>query len=101
MFNGTHMKYNKYLEARKKEIIKERGSKCEKCGRTEERGVALTVDHIVPINILHQMGFSKNETFDEENFAVLCTICNNLKGEKLDFSDHRTKEQLLKYLNRI
>jgi 5-methylcytosine-specific restriction endonuclease McrA len=96
-----HMRYNKYLERRKKEIIVERGNKCEKCSKHVSEGAKLTIDHIIPVSILNQMGIIGNETFQEENFNVLCTICNNLKGEKLDFSNPKTKELLLKYLNEL
>lgn len=90
------MKYSKKLEERKKEIIAEKGS-CEKCkGRFN-----LTIDHIIPLDILKMMGFTIKETFDEDNFQVLCGKCNALKASRLDFSNNKTKRLLIKYLDLI
>jgi 5-methylcytosine-specific restriction endonuclease McrA len=94
------MKYNKYLEERKKEIIKTIG-KCEKCGRPDGGPVKLTVDHIIPVDILLLLGLDKPQTFDEDNFAVLCKVCNNFKNNKLDFADPRTKLLMNKYMARL
>ena len=90
------MKYNKELEQRKKEIIAKAGC-CEKCGRKNN----LTIDHIIPLLLLKQFGFSDEQTFDEMNFQVLCGICNTFKSNQLDFVDPRTKAILLRYLDRI
>lgn len=92
------MKYHKELEQKKKEFIRKIG-KCERCERTELS--LLTVDHIIPVEILLLMGVERTETYDEENFAVLCRICNAIKSNRMDFGDKRTKPLLLKYLNRI
>jgi len=70
---------------------------CAKCGRTQE----LTVDHIVPRDILKQFGIDIDRTYIEENLQILCRICNTFKGNKLDFSNPKTKEILLRLLQRI
>jgi 5-methylcytosine-specific restriction endonuclease McrA len=88
------MKYNKKLEKRKKEIIAE-VRHCERCLSEFN----LTIDHIIPVEILLLMGFTKEQTYDEENFQVLCGKCNALKGCRLDFSNKKTKLLLIKYLN--
>lgn len=74
------------------------GLKCRRCGKTEN----LTVDHIVPKVILSDMGVSEKEKYaDYDNMEILCKVCNTFKGRRLDFSDPRTKEQLLKYLQNL
>lgn len=80
------------------ELVALRGAKCERCGRTEW----LTIDHIVPVQILKQMGLSVEEMYsDMDLLKILCRPCNSLKNCQLDFADKRTKEILLKYLNRL
>lgn len=88
------MKYPFELEQRKKQIV----SKAVHCNRCLSK-YNLTVDHIIPIEILMSMGMNLLETFKEENFQILCGKCNSLKGNRLDFSNPKTKELLIKYLN--
>lgn len=79
-------------------ILAIRENKCERCGRES----MLSLDHIVPVNILKMMGLSVMEIYgDEQNLALLCRPCNSLKSGNLDFSDKRTKPLLLKYLERL
>ena len=70
--------------------------KCEKCGREE----FLTLDHIVPISILEQLGFNELQDNDE-NWQVLCRPCNSYKANRLDFTNYKTKEVLLKYISKL
>lgn len=90
------MLYSKELEHKKREVIKQTG-KCKKCGSNFN----LTIDHIIPIDILFLMGFTKEQTFDEDNFEVLCGKCNANKGNRLDFSNSKTRELLIKYMDLI
>ncbi len=92
-----YMKYGKALEKRKKEIIAAIG-KCEKCHVQRD---VLTIDHIIPIALLLEMGYLKEETYDEDNFMVMCLICQHQKSRRLDFSNPKTKPLLLKYLERV
>ena len=71
--------------------------KCDKCWRTDN----LTLDHIVPVDILRQMGFDTERFTGEEDFRLLCKSCNNFKGNQLDFSTPATKKLLLKYLEKL
>jgi len=67
---------------------------CSRCGKTER----LTLDHIVPLNIIEQFGVDWKHEVVEGNYRIMCKACNNFKANKLDFSDKRTKELLLKLL---
>lgn len=71
--------------------------KCEKCGRE----VLLTIDHIIPISILYDLGIDSKTTVDFENLRVLCKPCNMLKSSHLDFSTPKTKILLLRYIKRL
>jgi len=71
--------------------------KCEKCERKEN----LTLDHIVPVRIVKEFGIDEEREFMPENYRVLCKICNHYKGERLDFADRRTKELLIRFLERV
>lgn len=70
--------------------------RCAKCGSKQN----LTLDHIVPQDVLNMMGFAPTEGHPE-NWQVLCRACNHLKGRRLDFSLHKTKLLIVKYLNRL
>lgn len=75
--------------------IKKR-AKCGKCPSRDN----LTLDHIVPQDLLNMLGFSEKEGHPE-NWQVLCRACNFAKGRRLDFSNSKTKLLLVKYLNRL
>jgi 5-methylcytosine-specific restriction endonuclease McrA len=67
---------------------------CQKCGKEKD----LTVDHIVPQNILESLGL-KNEIYnDEENFELTCFACNKFKGGRLDLANPKTIPLLKKYI---
>lgn len=71
--------------------------KCERCESTHE----LTIDHIIPINFLiEQLGATRNETFDFDNFQALCRRCNTLKSGRFDLSNPKTKELLIRFANK-
>jgi 5-methylcytosine-specific restriction endonuclease McrA len=71
--------------------------KCEKCPRE----TLLTIDHIIPIFIIKDMGFDFEQFFDVENLRLLCRPCNALKSNHLDFSTPRTKYLMRKYLGLV
>lgn len=80
-------KHTKYFEWQ--ERCKSGKEKCAKCGETR----ALTVEHIVPVNILTQfiLGDFYEFTYNcEENFQILCHYCNQQKGGRLDMKNPMT-----------
>jgi len=92
------MKKEKIIQITLEDLIKTREAKCERCGRKD----ILTIDHIIPMNILKLLGFTLKEMYeDTENLAILCRPCNSLKSGNLDFADERTKKLLYKYLERL
>jgi len=71
-----------------------RQKKCNKCPRTEN----LTLDHIVPKDLLTCMGVDIKRQIVEGNYQLLCSTCNQFKSNRLDFSIPETKQLLLKLL---
>lgn len=57
-------------------VLKRDGFKCQICGRTQEDGVKLHVDHIIPV--------SKGGETKMENLRTLCEDCNLGKGDILE-----------------
>jgi 5-methylcytosine-specific restriction endonuclease McrA len=70
--------------------------KC-KCGRTEN----LTLDHIIPQNILKDLGVDIEREIIEDNYQILCRTCNQFKSNRLDFSEPKTKEILIRLLQKL
>lgn len=83
--------------ALKQAWLKDQPQKCEKCGRIEN----LTLDHIIPVEMINNLGIDEEKTFMPENYQIYCRICNQFKGKRLDFSNPKTKQILLKLLERI
>ena len=73
------------------------GAKCSKCGDTDN----LTLDHVVPTQILMWFGITKEESVDRFYVQLYCKRCNQYKGNSLDTSNPRTKEILLKLLDEV
>ena len=70
---------------------------CARCNSHEN----LTIDHIITVAFLMgQFGATKEETFDWDNFQVLCRRCNTLKSGRFDLSHEKTKPLLVKYINK-
>lgn len=67
------------------------------CNETRD----LTVDHIVPVNILEQFGLDRLTVLYEmeENFKILCRYHNYRKSGQLDVKDPQTYEVLTKVAN--
>lgn len=71
---------------------------CSKCGEKRH----LTVDHIVPVNILEQFMLEREEVLYnlEENFQILCRYCNLMKGGRIDPRNPKTYSIILGVLDR-
>lgn len=70
---------------------------CVKCKRTEN----LTLDHIVPVQVLECFGIITDRQIVEDNYQILCRMCNMYKSGRLDFSVPNTKTVLLKLLESL
>ena len=80
-------------------LIKKDGAKCRVCGTDKN----LTIDHVVPWSLVSQFT-GDNDKFkygDYDNMEILCKRCNSFKGDRLDFTNPKTKEILLKYIKII
>ena len=85
------------IYALRKKFLEE-GKECGKCQRKEN----LTVDHIVPVSLLEQLGIYIDQDPNEcENWQILCFPCNQYKKGRLDFTNLKTKSLLLKYINKL
>lgn len=71
---------------------------CEKCGKMRDD---LTVEHIIPVNLLLSLGLRERAMDDEENFAHYCRGCNYFKGGRLDMAHPKTLILLKKYINNL
>ena len=81
------------------QIKAKEGGVCTKCKTIVPK---LTVDHIIPINIIDMLDRTGVAKFmDEENFEYLCYPCNLFKGGKIDITHPKTKELLIKLLKNI
>jgi 5-methylcytosine-specific restriction endonuclease McrA len=60
---------------------------CEECNNFKK---ALTVDHIIPVSILDQLGLFDEKVNWEENFRLVCEYCNRFKGGRLDIRNPKT-----------
>lgn len=72
------------------------GGACSKCfeGKT-----SLTVDHIIPVTILNTLDETGEKMYEwQDNFQLLCRICNVMKAGRLDKRNPRTKDLLLELL---
>ena len=79
------------------EDLKKEQGKCAKCWRTDN----LSLDHIVPKDILRMFGMDIDREILEGNYRIMCKACNHFKGNKLDFAEPRTKELLLELIKKI
>ena len=67
------------------DVLKERGRRCEACGRTPAfglDGIVINVDHIKPRRKYPRLAYEKS------NLQVLCNECNHGKGNR-DETDWR------------
>jgi 5-methylcytosine-specific restriction endonuclease McrA len=70
---------------------------CRKCKRTDN----LTLEHIIPKDILKTFGVDVDREIIEGNYTITCRICNSFKGNRLDFSIPETKQILLKLIQNL
>lgn len=73
---------------------KAKTAQCEKC-RSESY---VTVDHIIPVSLLKELGSIDGCYEDEENFQFLCVLCNTQKANRLDHLNPKTVPLLKKYV---
>lgn len=73
------------------------GAYCRKCNKKD----GLTLEHIVPKDILKTFGIDTDREIVEGNYSVTCKVCNSFKGNRLDFSIPATKEILLELIQKI
>lgn len=80
-----------------KKQLQRRGGQCQhsKCATT----LNLTVDHIIPRQLLKCLGMEHFAETDEENFQVMCKKHNTEKANQLDYTNPRTLPLLKKYIN--
>jgi len=71
---------------------------CEKCGAVDRD---LTLDHIIPQSFLKDLGIKPDADFNKNNFSLLCSLCNQQKGSRFDFTDRRTIHLLDYYLKDV
>lgn len=74
------------------------GGVCVKCGRKDSEAIRLTLDHIIPDDIVRQFGIDPKQTWNPENVQLYCKVCNQFKANKLDFSNPKTKPLLLELI---
>lgn len=68
------------------------GGICEKCSKLS---TPLTVDHIIPISILDMIDETGNAKYEwEDNFQLVCRICNIFKANRLDKRNPKTMRLL-------
>lgn len=84
------MKKKKNTKLGQYQDIASQGGVCEECKRSVRR---LSVDHIIPQNILLCFDDGPSIAYEwEENFRYICQPCNHLKGGKLDMTNQRTAQ---------
>ena len=89
--------YLVWKNAYRKKLIREIGC-CEKCSR---KNVILTIDHIIPKAFLKSLGIKAEQDRNEDNFQLLCELCNHKKGSYFDFTDPRTYFLLRYYTDKL
>jgi 5-methylcytosine-specific restriction endonuclease McrA len=78
-------------------MLREGTGTCQKCGNM----MPLTVDHIIPVALLQQLGLEDAIQDDVDNFSFLCQPCNRFKGGRIELANPRTIPLLKKYVDAI
>ena len=95
------MNLSKIIEKTKEKLIERDGAHCSKCKSSNE----LTIDHIVPVQMLEMMGINRKHTYSFHkhgfNLQLLCRKCNALKTFRFDWTDKRTKPNIQFYLDSL
>lgn len=89
------MKWTTAINNYRKQIISE-DSSCAICESKEN----LTIDHIIPIQVLNLMGIDKFTAFMyDKNFMILCKQCNQEKRSRIIRELQQTKEAIKQLFN--
>ena len=73
------------------------GGECQKCRQWVSK---LSVDHILPDWFIRCFDPTDDMRFeDEENFEMLCYVCNHIKSGRIDKFHPKIKHLILKYIN--
>jgi 5-methylcytosine-specific restriction endonuclease McrA len=70
---------------------------CPRCKQAKEN----TIDHIIPVYLLEQLGLHDACVNDTENFELTCYTCNKFKAGRIDLANLRTIPLLKKYINSL
>lgn len=70
---------------------------CPRCNKMR----AITVEHIIPVMLLQQLGLNDEAQNDTDNFELLCYACNMFKGGRIDMAHPKTIPLLKKYINKL
>lgn len=69
-------------------------AECATCHKVRE----ITVDHIIPVYLMEQLGLFDEVLNDDENFELVCYLCNRFKGGRVDMANPKTIPLLKKYI---
>lgn len=96
----------KFLKGRKavfkleQQLLAEYRKKSDKCPICDAVW-KLTIDHIIPYELLERLGYSPKTYFIPANLRILCERCNGYKSSRLDFSIPQTKHLLTEIIGSI
>lgn len=82
----TYIKNDPRWKAVRVEVLDRDDRTCQECSALDD----LTVDHIVPLDVLFAGGVTPaaiEEALDPDNLVVLCRSCNGRKGANYAASD--------------
>lgn len=74
-----------------------KSGECARCHKDTQ----LSVEHIIPVYFLEQLGLQDEALNDDENFEYFCFPCNRFKGSRIDIAHPKTKILLTKYVNKL
>ncbi len=80
--------WNMQQEAKTKDLP------CARCARIG----FMTVDHIIPVALIEELGLREPKYNDPENLQYLCRACNVLKRNHFDFNNPKTFPNLRRYI---
>ncbi len=94
--NGEQISKNQRILLEQK-LFRDLPQQCVQCERPDN----LTLDHIVPKYILEAFGMDTSTEIIEDNYQILCKVCNKFKSSKLEIRHPKTKEILLRLIEKI
>lgn len=72
------------------------------CPRCQTFRNILTVDHIIPISLLDILDYTGELKYEwEENFELICNVCNKFKGQRIDLANPKSKILLKKLVEKL